>query len=66
MCRGREPLAGVGSLFPPCGSWGSNSSGQAWQQAPFLSETSHQPLYDKSFGHTHTDLQGLVILYQIT
>lgn len=55
-------------LLPPstCGSWGLNSSGQAWQQAPAPSEPSHQPLYGKSFGHAHTHLQVLVIWYQIT
>ena len=56
----REPLAGVGSLLPTRGSWGLNSSGQAWRwrQAPLPSETSHQPLCDKSFGHAHMHTQS--------
>lgn len=30
----RRQAAGVNSLIPPYGSWGLNSSGQDWQQAP--------------------------------
>jgi hypothetical protein len=36
----RGQLAGVCSLLPPCGSWGSNSSIQAWQLASLSREPS--------------------------
>lgn len=46
-CRGvsasRRQLAEVASLLPPCGSWGSNSALQAWQQAPVAPGPSQQP-----------------------
>lgn len=50
--------AGTGSLLPSCDSWGSNSSYQAWWQAPSPGEPSCQPLsvilneYTKSFSKT--------------
>lgn len=31
----RGQLVGVSSLFPLCGSWGSNSSPLSWWQVPF-------------------------------
>lgn len=34
-CRDQRTVVRIGSLLPPCGSQGSNSSCQAWQQAPF-------------------------------
>lgn len=34
----RVQLRGIDSLFPWCGSWGSNSGPLTWQQAPFLLE----------------------------
>lgn len=39
-----ETGAGMGSLLPLCESWGSNSSHQAWWQAPSPGEPSGQPL----------------------
>lgn len=33
----------VGSLFPPCQSWGSNSGHWAWSQVPLPAELSCQP-----------------------
>ena len=36
-------LVGVGPLLPPCGSQGSTSGGQAWQQVPV--PTSHRTAY---------------------
>lgn len=45
----RGQLPGVGSLFPPCWPWGSNS---AWQQVSLPSEPSGLPL-PLGAGHWH-------------
>lgn len=46
MCQGggiRGQLEEVGFLFPPYGSWGSNSGQQSWPQSPLLAEPFLQP-----------------------
>lgn len=37
------PLAGTGSSLPPCGSQGSDTGPQAWQQAPLPAEPPKWP-----------------------
>jgi hypothetical protein len=49
--RVREQLAWVGCLFPSSTFWGLNSSGQVWQQGPWLIEPPHWP---KTYPHTHS------------
>lgn len=39
MCHtvyeGQRITVGLNSLIPSCRSWGQNSGGKAWQEAPF-------------------------------
>ena len=53
---------GVGSLHPPCGIWGSNSSYQAWQQVPLPTEPFQHPFL-LVFGLTANLLSFSLSLY---
>ena len=56
----RGQFSRIGSLCPPCGSWGSNSGHQAMQQASFSVEPSHWAIDDifaQTESHTTKRLQ---------
>lgn len=52
--RVKGQLVEVDYVFPPCGSWGSDSGSQAWGQTPLPAEPSDQPESIQS-------LQGLCV-----